>query len=145
MSQVTNDLFRRLEINVEFAASDWGTVVQRRTSKEPVERGGWSALCTAFNGYDFLDPSGHLPLRGNGAGAWPGWPEIPRLEQLRDAWFDAPDEAAQKRIGAEMQQVALETIPYVPLGEYIQRTAMRRNVTGMIKGIPVFWNIRKTA
>jgi len=119
--------------------------VQRRTSKEPVERGGWSALCTAFNGYDFLDPSGHLPLRGNGAGAWPGWPEIPRLEQLRDAWFDAPDEAAQKRIGAEMQQVALETIPYVPLGEYIQRTAMRRNVTGMIKGIPVFWNIRKTA
>ena len=35
--------------------------------------------------------------------------------------------------------------PYIPLGEYIQRTAMRRNVTGMIKGIPVFWNIRKTA
>jgi peptide/nickel transport system substrate-binding protein len=145
MSQVTNDLFRRLEINVEFAASDWGTVVQRRTSKEPVERGGWSALCTAFNGYDFLDPSGHLPLRGNGGGAWPGWPEIPRLEQLRDAWFEAPDVEAQKRIGAEIQQVALETIPYVPLGEYIQRTAMRRNVTGMIKGIPVFWNIRKTA
>ena len=44
-----------------------------------------------------------------------------------------------------MQQVALETVPYVPLGEYIQRTALRRNVTGMIKGIPVFWNIRKTA
>jgi peptide/nickel transport system substrate-binding protein len=145
MSQVTNDLFRRLEINVEFAASDWGTVVQRRASKEPVDKGGWSALCTAFNGYDFLDPSGHLPLRGNGAGAWPGWPDIPRLEQLRDAWFEAPDEAAQKRIGAEIQQVALETVPYVPLGEYIQRTALRRNVTGMVTGIPVFWNIRKTA
>ncbi len=26
-----------------------------------------------------------------------------------------------------MQQVALETVPYVPLGEYIQRTALRRN------------------
>jgi peptide/nickel transport system substrate-binding protein len=145
MSAVTNDLFRRLEINVEFPASDWGTVVQRRTSKEPVERGGWSALCTAFNGYDFLDPSGHLLMRGNGPGAWPGWPEIPRLETLRDAWFNAPDPDAQKRIGAEMQAVALETVPYVPLGEYIQRTALRRNVTGMLKGIPVFWNIRKTA
>ncbi len=145
MSQVTNALFRELEINVDFASSDWGTVVQRRTSKEPVDKGGWSALCTAFNGYDFLDPSAHLPLRGNGAGAWPGWPTIPRLEELRDAWFDAPDLAAQKRIAAEMQQVAFETVPYIPLGEYIQRTALRRNVTGMLKGIPVFWNIRKTA
>ena len=144
MSQVTNDLFRRLEINVDFASSDWGTVVQRRASKESVEKGGWSALCTAFNGYDFLDPSGHLPIRGNGANAWAGWPDIPRLEQLRDAWFDAPDAAAQKQVGAEMQQVALETVPYIPLGEYIQRTALRRNVTGMVKGIPVFWNIRKT-
>jgi peptide/nickel transport system substrate-binding protein len=145
MSLVTNDLFRRLDINVEFAASDWGTVVQRRASKEPVDKGGWSALCTAFNGYDFLDPSGHLPLRGNGAGAWPGWPTIPRLEELRDAWFSAPDMAAQQRIGEEIQKVSLETVPYVPLGEYIQRTALRRNVTGMVKGIPVFWNIRKDA
>lgn len=145
LSEVTADLFRRLEVNVDFQTMDWGTAVQRRTSREPLERGGWSALCTAFNGYDFIDPSAHLPLRGNGTGAWPGWPDIPRLEQLRDAWFDAPNLEAQKRIGEEMQQVALETVPYVPLGEYIQRTALRRNVTGMLQGIPVFWNIRKTA
>jgi peptide/nickel transport system substrate-binding protein len=145
MSEVTNDLLRRLEVNVEFQSMDWGTTIQRRTSKEPLDRGGWSVLCTAFNGYDFLDPSGHLPLRGNGAGAWPGWPEIPELETLRDQWFAAPDAEAQKRVGAEMQKLALETVPYVPLGEYIQRTALRRNVTGMLKGIPVFWNIRKAA
>jgi peptide/nickel transport system substrate-binding protein len=145
LSQVTADMLRRMEVNVDLQAMDWGTTIQRRTSKETLDKGGWSILCTAFNGYDFLDPSGHLPLRGNGGGAWPGWPEIPQLETLRDAWFDAPDAAAQKRIGEELQKVSLETVPYVPLGEYIQRTALRRNVTGMLPGIPVFWNIRKTA
>jgi peptide/nickel transport system substrate-binding protein len=145
MSEVTADLLRRLEVNADVQAMDWGTAVQRRTSKEPLDKGGWSILCTAFNGYDFLDPSAHLLMRGNGQGAWPGWPDIPRLETLRDAWFEAPTLDAQKRIGAEMQGVALETVPYLPLGEYVQRTALRRNVTGMVKGIPVFWNIRKEA
>ncbi|TQF84189.1 ABC transporter substrate-binding protein [Elioraea sp. Yellowstone] len=143
LSEVTHDLLRRLELNVDFQAMDWGTVVQRRNSREPVERGGWSVLCTAFGGYDFLDPSGHLPLRGNGTQGWVGWPTSARLEELREAWFDAPDLAAQKRIAAEMQALAFQEVPYLPLGEYIQFTALRRNVQGMLKGVPVFWNIRK--
>ena len=59
MTQVAGDLFRRLGFNQDLALSDWGTVVQRRASKEPLDKGGWSALLTGFNSFDFTDPASH--------------------------------------------------------------------------------------
>ncbi|MBV1798141.1 ABC transporter substrate-binding protein [Siccirubricoccus sp. G192] len=143
LTQVGADMFRRLDVNLDFALSDWGTVVQRRTSKEPLDKGGWSVLYTAFSSFEFLDPAAHTPLRGNGAAAWPGWPTIPRLEELRDAWFDAPDLAAQQRICREMQEVAMDELPYIPVGAYISNTALRKNLQDRVSGFAIFWNIRR--
>ena len=143
MSQVAADMFRRLGVNLDFVQMDWGTTVQRRASREPLDKGGWSVLCTAFDAFDFLDPSGHFPLRANGANAWFGWPDIPRLEALRDAWFEAPDLEAQKRIAREIQAVALDEVVYVPLGSYLQLTGLRRNLENRVVGPPLFWNIRR--
>ena len=144
MSQVGADLVRRLGFNADTIFADWGTVVTRRASREPVERGGWSMLFTSFSSFDFLDPSAHFPLRGNGAGAWVGWPSIPRLEELRDAWFVSPDLDSQKRIAREMQTIAMDELPYVPVGAYKSMTALRRNLTGRVKGMALFWNLRRT-
>jgi peptide/nickel transport system substrate-binding protein len=91
MTQVGADLVRRLGFNADIVLTDWGTTVQRRVSREPVDRGGWSMLFTAFSSVDLVDPAAHFPLRGNGTNAWFGWPTIPRLEELRDAWFEASD------------------------------------------------------
>jgi ABC-type transport system substrate-binding protein len=143
MTQVGADLVRRLGFNADIVLTDWGTTVQRRTSREPVERGGWSMLFTAFSSFDFADPSAHFPLRGNGTAAWPGWPTIPRLEELRDAWFVAPDLPAQKRIAEEMQRVAMDELPYVPLGAYLSVTALRANLRDRVKGLALFWGIRR--
>jgi peptide/nickel transport system substrate-binding protein len=145
MTQVAADMFRRLEVNLDLVLTDWGTVVQRRASREPLERGGWSVICTAFNAYDFLDPAGHFPLRANGAGAWFGWPEVPRLEALRDEWFGAPDLEAQKRIAREIQRVAMDEVVYVPCGAYLSITALRRNLEGRVLGPPLFWGLRRAA
>ena len=41
MTQVAGDMFRRLGVNLDFVLTDWGTVVQRRSSREPLEKGGW--------------------------------------------------------------------------------------------------------
>ena len=90
-------------MDVDYQAVDWGTVVRRRASKNPPAQGGWSAFCTFFSGSDFFTPATYLPLRGNGDRAWFGWPTSPRIEALRDQWFDAPDPAAQTRIAAEPQ------------------------------------------
>ena len=38
-----------------------------------------------------LSPAVNIPLRANGDKAWFGWPTDPKLEELIDAWFKAPD------------------------------------------------------
>lgn len=145
-SQVSADMFRRLGVNIDFQSMDWGTVVQRRAQQTPIEAGGWSAFCTNWGGLDHLNPAGHLMLRGQGRQGFIGWPESQRLESLREAWFDAPDLAAQQRIAADMQRQMFEDVPYIPLGQFFQPLAHRRNLTGVMQpgGIPVFWNVRRT-
>ncbi|WP_426959977.1 ABC transporter substrate-binding protein [Muricoccus radiodurans] len=145
IAQVAADLFKRIGLNVEFASMDWGTLVQRRTSKEPIERGGWSAFCTTYEGLTVSDPSTHVPLRGNGPGGWFGWPTSPRLEALRDQWFEAPDLDAQKAIARQMQRIYFEEVPYLATGQHFIPTAHRANVVDIVKAsFPIFWGVRKT-
>ncbi|MEG9524491.1 MAG: ABC transporter substrate-binding protein [Hyphomicrobiales bacterium] len=144
ITQVAADLLPRIGFNVDLALSDWGTVIQRRVSREPVDKGGWSVLLTTFSSFDNADPAALQPLRANGAGAWFGWPSIPKLEELRTAWFAAPDTHARKALCAEMQRVALDQVVYVPVGSYRSMTSYRRNLTGRVLGFPILWNIRKT-
>ncbi|MBW6397367.1 ABC transporter substrate-binding protein [Roseomonas sp. HJA6] len=142
-AQVGADLFTRMGFNVEMVAADWGTVVARRASKNPLEQGGWSGFFTFWSGVDHWNPASHASIRGNGANAWPGWPTIPALEAQRNAWFDAPDEAAAKAATTEMQRIAFDEVPYVPTGMYYQPTAHRK-LEGILKGQPpLFWNVRR--
>lgn len=145
LAQVGNDMLRRAGMNVEFVSTDWGTVVQRRASREAPERGGWSVFFTFWAGVDMFNPGVHQSLRGNGQQAWFGWPTIPRLEELRQQWLEAPDLEAQQRIAREVQQVAFEEVPYMPLGQYFQATAYRRTLSGVLKGLPLFWNVQRNA
>lgn len=111
ISAVAADLFRRLGFNTDLATSDWATVLRRRASQEPLERGGWSVFLTTTGALDLADPATHVAIRGNGKAGYPGWPTVPRLEQLRDAWFDAPDEATRKAICADIQSTVMEEVP----------------------------------
>ena len=38
---------------------------------------------------------------------------------------------------------AFQDVPYIPLGQYFQPTAYQANLTGVLHGSPVFWNIRR--
>jgi peptide/nickel transport system substrate-binding protein len=143
LAQVGHDMLKRAGMNVEFVSTDWGTVVQRRASREPAERGGWSLFFTFWSGVDMFNPGVHQSLRGNGDAAWFGWPTIPQIEALRAEWFDAPDLAAQQAVARKIQEVAFQEVPYLPLGQYFQATAYRRGLTGVLKGLPLFWNVQR--
>jgi len=140
---VAADLMQKLGFAVDFAQSDWGTLLQRRNSREPLEKGGWSAFFSGFTAYDFADPAAHPLLRGNGTDGYLGWPTIPQLETLREQWFDAADEAGRKAIVRDIQRVALEEVCYVPTGTGLSRTALRADLLDRIAGIPIFWNLRR--
>jgi peptide/nickel transport system substrate-binding protein len=145
IGEVGVDMLKRAGINVDVVSTDWGTVIQRRTSKEPVDKGGWSIFFTSFFGADQFTPATHLGLRGNGEAGWFGWCKSPQLEALRDAWFEAPDMAAQKAIAVQIQQQAFQDVPYLPTGEYSQPTAYRKTLSGVLKGLPLMWNLKKEA
>ncbi len=142
LSDVGQDLLKRMGLNVDYQVSDWGTIVQRRAKMDPVEAGGWSVYHTFWSGLDHFTPAGHAFLRGNGKAAGPGWPSSPVLEDLRAQWFVAPDLAAQKAIAAKMQLQAFQDVPYIPLGQQLPSTAFRKSVTGVLNGQPAFWNIQ---
>ncbi|RKK05338.1 ABC transporter substrate-binding protein [Pseudoroseomonas wenyumeiae] len=143
LAQVGNDMLQKCGMNVEFVSTDWGSVVQRRASREPVEKGGWSMFFTFWAGLDMVNPGVQQALRGHGQAAWFGWPTAPKLEELRNAWFEAPDLAAQKEIGRQIQLQALQDVPYLPVGQYFQATAYRRDLVGVPKGLPLFWNVKR--
>ncbi len=46
MAEVGADVLKRIGFNVDYQALDWGTVVQRRASREPPGKGGWNVFFT---------------------------------------------------------------------------------------------------
>ncbi len=142
---VTADLLKRMGMNVDFVATDWGTVGQRRAMKNPPGQGGWGMFHTWHAGADCINPASYNAVRANGDGAWFGWPNIPAVEQEVTAWFDAPNLDAEKAAIGRLNRAAIENVVYAPTGFFLGYTAWRRNVSGIQKGpIPFFWGVAKS-
>ena len=142
---VATDMLKKLGLNVEYVASDWGTVVTRRASKKPPAEGGWNMFETGWVGSDTLDPTTNVMLRANGEKAWFGWPTDDKLEELRMEWIRATDSEARQEIAAKVQQRAFEFVPYVPTGQALPKTALRKNIKGYVSAPAIFmWNVEKT-
>ena len=144
LSLVTADLLTRLGMNLELISADWGTLVNRRTSREPVERGGWSIIHTTSSGQSLTLPVFHLFLRANGANAWFGWPEDAEIERLRGEWVEADTQPERVRLAQALNRRAMEFMHYLPLGYYWQPSAWNRRLTGVFRApATVFWGMGK--
>jgi peptide/nickel transport system substrate-binding protein len=142
---VTGDLLGRIGMNVDYVATDWGTVGARRAKKEPPGQGGWNIFHTWVAGGDCVNPGPYFPLRTNGAKAWFGWPQSDAIEALIAEWYAAPDLAAEKRIVAAIDKASMEFVTYIPTGFFLQYQAWQRNISGVVKApFPVFWGVQKS-
>ena len=143
-SLVIADELSRVGVTIDDQAMDWGTVLQRRSSKQPLDKGGWSLFVSVTPVPEYRDPLLGSLLRGNGKDAWIGWPEIPRIEAAYNAWLDSDDPAEQTRLEREISLAAFESVPFVPLGRYMPRVAWSKRISDPLKGpAPVFWNVSK--
>lgn len=133
MCLVAADLMKQMGLKVNYASMDWGTLIQRRTKKEPSSAGGWDMFITTWAGLSTASPGNSQPMRSNGTTGWFGWATSPRMEALREQWFDAPDLAAQQKIAAAMQLLALEEVPFLPTGMFFTPTGYRTSITGLLK------------
>jgi peptide/nickel transport system substrate-binding protein len=140
--EVGADVLGKIGLNVDFVSTDWGTVVQRMNRRQAPAEGGWNMFGAMSGGLDWDNPAGNLLLRGNGAKAWFGWPDAPKLEAIRDRWLHATDMPTQKALAAEMQLQAFEDAPVMPLGLYYQPVAYR-DLTDMMKGLILFTGVKR--
>jgi peptide/nickel transport system substrate-binding protein len=142
LALVGADLLRRIGFNVDYQALDWGTVQQRRASKAPLDKGGWSIFFTLQTSTQNITPAAAVALRADGKG-WYGWPTDPDMERLREAWFDAPDLPAQQAICRDMQMAFWRNPSWAPLGMVFQPTAYRTSLTDIREGLPQFYGVRR--
>ena len=141
LGDVAADMLRRIGINVDYIATDWGSMLQRRNNRGPVDSGGWSLFATSWTGTDWLNPATHVGIRGNGAAGYAGWYESARLEELYNSWFDAPDLDGRQAVCRDIQRACMEEVPYYPLGQFKQQTATR-GVRGLQPGFIKFWGVQ---
>lgn len=144
LAQVTRDLLTKLGIAVEYQAMDWGTLVSRRAKMDPPDKGGWNMFCTTWSGLQVSNPGASYPLQAVGKKGWFGWMTDPKLVALRETWFNAPDLAAQKTVCEQIQLEAFHSVPFIPLGQWFQPGAARKDLTGFVKCANVlFWGVRR--
>jgi peptide/nickel transport system substrate-binding protein len=143
IAEVGADMLRRIGMNVDEVSTDWGTVVQRSVSRQPLDKGGWSMFASFTGGIDAATPANNNLLRGNGSGAYNGWPVAPQLEALRDQWLSATDPTERVALARKIQEQAWQDVPFLPLGSYDQPTAYRSDLTDMLKGLILFTNVRR--
>jgi peptide/nickel transport system substrate-binding protein len=144
---VAAQLLRDAGFKVDVQATDWQTVVGRRASQKPPKEGGWNMFFTNWVGADVMNPVVNVSISGKGKnGGWFGWPDDPRMEQMRDAFARSSLPEEQKKIAADIQKEVFDEVIYIPLGQYFAPSAWRKSLSGVLDGpaTPIFWNIEKS-
>ncbi|QIE55126.1 ABC transporter substrate-binding protein [Pikeienuella piscinae] len=144
---VAAQALRDAGFTVDLQAMDWQTLVGRRASQAPIADGGWNMFFTNWVGADVFNPIVNNMVNGRGPenGGWFGWPDLPKAEELRDAYARSTDPAEQKKIAEELQAFGYDEVMYVPIGQYIVPSAWSNKLEGVLDApAPLFWNISKT-
>jgi len=137
MGEVSGAVMQQLGLNVDQQSLDWGTLSARARSKDPKVSAGWGCYCVGWAGLWPSNPGSNIPLSGVRSN--------PAMEDLRAAWFNAPDLPAQKNLAEQMQVLGLREPPFIPLGQYFTPYAYRTGLTGFVRApITALWNVRRT-
>ncbi|MGQ2909404.1 MAG: ABC transporter substrate-binding protein [Aliihoeflea sp.] len=142
---VVAQALRDAGFNVDMQAMDWQTLVTRRASQSAPADGGWNIFFTNWSVPEISSPLINPMVNGRGDEAWFGWPEDPALEELRAEFIAADGVEAQTEVAQRIQAHVLETVNYVPLGQYLTVQARSNKMVDMIQQpVPVFWQVDKT-
>lgn len=143
MSEVAGDYFRKVGLNLDYQSLDWGTVLQRLASRQPLDQGGWSVFCNFVPGIITTSPPIHTYMRGVGEKGTFGWPTSAKHEALLERYLSAASQEEQLQLSRDIQLQAFEDVPYIPIGLMLQPSAYRKTITGIPDGYAQFYNVKK--
>ena len=140
---VTADALKKIGMNVDLQETDWGTVVQRRSSMEPVEKGGWSIFHTFSSSAALSTPATHPLINGRGSKGWFGWWDNAEARALTEAWAAAPDDASRAQAAKALSHTAMTDAGAIMVGQWYGKTAYRKSITGVAQGLaPYPWGVK---
>lgn len=144
MALVVEDRMKRAGFNLDVQVMDWATGAQRWLSKEPVEKGGWSALSVVYTGFDMADPLSNPGIGYNCTGTAPWLYCDPEMTPLLERFEAEADLEKRRGIAAEINRRALANANFPLTGQFSSPAAWRANLQGVIDfGFPVLWNISR--
>jgi peptide/nickel transport system substrate-binding protein len=141
-------MLRKLGVTVDLQVMDWGTLTSRRPVKDAPSKNpaGWHIFHTTSNGVALWDPWGHSNISTRCAEAWFGWPCSERatkaLDDLGNAAAGTPE---FKRLLTEYHTALMENLPYIPVGEFNNNSAWRKDRLEYRGATPytAFWNMTR--
>jgi peptide/nickel transport system substrate-binding protein len=130
-------------MNVDLQEMEWGAAIRRSANQAASDKVGWNVFFTLMDrSSPNTNPYGNLWLRSDGLAI--GWPTSPRIEALRAEWLDTGSLDQQRRICAGLQMQLWQNVPYIPMGEYWQSTAYRKDLLDVLPGcFAVFYGVRR--
>ena len=136
---------RRAGMNVDLQEMDFANVVRRQLNQGPPDKGSYNMRCGLIDrSLPNVHPYGNLAIRADGKEPVNGWASSPRIEELRAAWLATADLEQQKRICVDLQKQLWEDVPFIPMGEYWQATAYRKDLIDVLPGcFAVFYGVRR--
>lgn len=141
---ITADILGKLGMTVDLQDMDFGTLIMRRASQEPSDKGGWSVFHSIAPASTLENPVVNFLARGRGKSEYIGWYSNPAVEQLVDRWLFSPDTAERSDVMNDIQRLVFEDPPTIPMGHYFPRTAFRSDLSGFLPGpFTPYWNIRR--
>jgi peptide/nickel transport system substrate-binding protein len=142
---VVADQLRQAGFNVDFKTSDYATVAQRRFSREPVEKGGWSVMPLIANGIDMVNPLSNTGITYNCVDGTFGWYCDSEITPLQRQMSEARPEERQA-IADKLQERFHRNVNYILGGQFAGPPVYRSELSGVMPfSFPLLWNIARAA
>ena len=145
MNEVLQQELRAIGLNLDVVTMEWSTMLTRRASSEPPDKGGWNLYNAWAPGLDVANPLASYELQAPCTKtSWAGWACDPRMEELRGEWARETDPAKRKAINEQLQLEAMKMVGVVPLGPVLHPDGLSYQPEGIPRGaIPAMWNVEK--
>jgi peptide/nickel transport system substrate-binding protein len=136
---------KAIGMNVELQSMNFPTALQRVSNRDQALQGNWGVFLTYTLVADTLAPTTNVLMRAGGfEDSVVGWPKDEPTQRMRAEFLTAKTEVERKQITDRLNARAYDQVLYLPVGQYVQPTAYRSNVSGIVPAsIPFFWNVEK--
>ena len=123
--EVTADLLKQIGMNVDFVATDWGTVGQRRATKNAAGPGRLEHVPHLACRRRLRQSGGlHRDPRQRRQGLVRLARRARRSRPRSTAWFEAKTSTRRRRRSRRLNKAAIENVVYVPTGFFLRLSGL---------------------